>query len=179
MHLHDLEVQSNLERNLAVLTQQVTSQLSTIEQSNKKTAVLKQLVSTLRSRNQIRRQGSQVAQHKLVTFKTTCVCLTKDLLQVQQQLTQCQVQSGLLQARAEAATDRSIKVGKQLQIAKQSALQAHLQNEEVQRKLESALADMATLKASSVSGQVIIIMPATSIYYHIRSTHMLFGHSRT
>ncbi len=179
MHLHDLEVQRNLERNLAVLTQQVTSQLSTIEQSNKKTAVLKQLVSTLRSQNQIRRQGSQVVQRKLVTFKTTCVCLTKDLLQVQQQLTQCQVQSGLLQARAEAATDRSIKVGKQLQIAKQSALQARLQNEEVQRKLESALADMATLKASSVSGQVIIIMPATSMYYHIRSTHMLFGHSLT
>lgn len=179
MHLHDLEVQRNLERNLAVLTQQVTSQLSTIEQSNKKTAVLKQLVSTLRSRNQIRRQGSQVAQRKLVTFKTTCVCLTKDLLQVQQQLTQCQAQTGLLQARAEAATDRSIKVGKQLQIAKQSALQACLQNKEVQRKLESALADMATLKASSVSGQVIIIMPATSMYYHIWSTHMLFGHSLT
>ncbi len=50
-HLHDLEVQSKLERNLAVLTQQVTSQLSTIELSNQKTAILKQLVSTLRSRN--------------------------------------------------------------------------------------------------------------------------------
>ena len=179
MHLHDLEVQRNLERNLAVLSRQVASQLSTIEMSNQKTAVLKQLVSTLRSRNQIRRQGSYVAQRKLVTFKITCARLTKDLRQVQQQLTRCQAQSSFLQARAEAASDRSVKVGKQLQVAKQSALQARLQNEEVQRKLESALADMATLKASTISCQVIIIMPATSMYYHIRSTHMLFGHSLT
>jgi len=180
MHLHDLEVQRNLERDLAVLSRQVTSQLSTIEQSNQKTAVLKQLVSTLRSRNQIQRQGSQVEQRKLVTFRTTCAGLTKELRQVQQQLTQCQAQSGLLQARAEAASDRSIKMGKQLQIAKQSALQTRLQIEEVQRKLESALADMATLEAYNTSCQVIIIiMPATSMYHHIRSTHIHFGHSLT
>ena len=176
MHLHDLEVQRNLKRNLAVLSQQVTSQLSTIELSNQKTAVLKQLVSTLRSRNQVRRQGSHVAQRKLVTFRITCARLAKDLRQVQQQLTRCQAQSSFLQARAEAASDRSVKMGKQLKVTKQSALQAGLQTEEVQRKLESALADVVALEASSKSCKVIIIMPATSICYHIRLTHMPIGH---
>ncbi len=99
--------------------------------------------------------------------------------QVQQQLTQCQAQSTLLRARAEAASGKSAEMGEQLQVAQQSALQARLQSEEVQRKLESALADMATLEASTKSCQVIINMPAASMYYHTRSTHMLFGHLLT